>query len=249
VAIWVCYARHPFKKYRVLGRFWRADWRLLGQLFVIGFPISVGFMLEWGLFSSAALLVGWIGTTALAAHQIALQVASILFMVPFGISLAATVRVGHAVGRRDPVASRRAGFTAIMLGGACMAVITLATVAFRDQIPLLFLGGDGVASLDTARLAATLLAIGATFFITDGLQGITAGALRGLNDTRVPMLFAAVCFWLIGFTAAYGLAFWAGLGAIGIWIGFSLSVVTYATLLIWRFHWLTARSYLPALAT
>jgi multidrug resistance protein, MATE family len=170
-------------------------------------------------------------------------------MVPFGISLAATVRVGHAVGRRDPVASRRAGFTAIGLGGACMTVITLATVAFRDQIPLLFLGGDGVTSLDTARLAATLLAIGATFFITDGLQGITAGALRGLNDTRVPMLFAAVSFWLIGFTAAYGLAFWAGLGAIGIWIGFSVSVVTYATMLIWRFHWLTARSYLPALAT
>jgi multidrug resistance protein, MATE family len=249
VAIWVCYARHPFKKYRVLGRFWRADWQLLGQLFVIGFPISVGFMLEWGLFSSAALLVGWIGTTALAAHQIALTVASILFMVPFGISLAATVRVGHAVGRRDPVASRRAGFTAIGLGGACMTVITLTTVAFRDQIPLLFLSGDDTASVDTARLAAMLLAIGATFFVTDALQGIAGGALRGLNDTRVPMLFAAVSFWLIGFTAAYALAFWAGLGAIGIWIGFSLSVVTYATLLIWRFHWLTARGYLPALAT
>jgi MATE family multidrug resistance protein len=83
--------------------------------------------------------------------------------------------------------------------------------------------------------------------VSDALQGIAAGALRGLNDTRVPMLFAAVSFWLIGFTAAYGLAFWAGLGAIGIWIGFSLSVVTYAMLLIWRFHWLTARSYLPAL--
>jgi MATE family multidrug resistance protein len=101
--------------------------------------------------------------------------------------------------------------------------------------------------VDTARLAAMLLAIGATFFITDALQGITGGALRGLNDTRVPMLFAAVSFWLVGFTVAYGLAFWAGLDAIGIWIGFSLSVVTYATLLIWRFHWLTARSYLPTL--
>jgi multidrug resistance protein, MATE family len=134
-----------------------------------------------------------------------------------------------------------------MLGGVCMAVITLATVAFRDQIPLLFLGGDSAANGDTARFAATLLAIGATFFVSDALQGIAAGALRGLNDTRVPMLFAAVSFWLIGFTAAYGLAFWAGLGAIGIWIGFSLSVATHATLLIWRFHWLTARSYLPAL--
>jgi MATE family multidrug resistance protein len=246
-AVFVCYTRRPFKKYRVLGRFWRADWRMLGQLFVIGFPISIGFMLEWGLFSSAAILVGWIGTAALAAHQIALQVASILFMVPFGISLAATVRVGHAVGRRDPAASRRAGFTAILLGGACMVVITLATVAFRDQIPFLFLGGEGTANADTARLAAILLAIGATFFVTDGLQTIAAGALRGLNDTRVPMLFAAVSFWLIGFTGAYGLAFWAGLDTVGIWIGFSFSVVTYATLLIWRFHRLTSRGYLPSI--
>jgi len=246
-AVFVCYTRRPFKKYRVLGRFWRADWRMLGQLFVIGFPISIGFMLEWGLFSSAAILVGWIGTAPLAAHQIALQVASILFMVPFGISLAATVRVGHAVGRRDPVASRRAGFTAILLGGACMVVITLATVAFRDQIPFLFLGGEGIANADTARLAAILLAIGGTFFVTDGLQTIAAGALRGLNDTRVPMLFAAVSFWLIGFTGAYGLAFWAGLDTVGIWIGFSFSVVTYATLLIWRFHRLTLRGYLPSI--
>jgi MATE family multidrug resistance protein len=245
-AVLVCYTRRPFKKYRVLGRFWRADWRMLGQLFVIGFPISIGFMLEWGLFSSAAILVGWIGTTALAAHQIALQAATILFMIPFGISLAATVRVGHAVGRRDPVASRRAGFTAILLGGACMVVITLATVAFRNQFPFLFLG-EGAANAETARLAATLLAIGGTFFVTDALQTIAAGALRGLNDTRVPMLFAAVSFWLIGFTGAYGLAFRAGLDTIGIWIGFSLSVATYATLLIWRFHRLTARSYLPSL--
>src|SRR5262245_35432258 len=245
-AVLVCYTRRPFKKYRVLGRFWRADWHMLGQLFVIGFPISIGFMLEWGLFSSAAILVGWIGTTALAAHQIALQAATILFMVPFGISLAATVRVGQAVGRRDPVASRRAGFTAILLGGACMVVVTLVTVAFREPIPLLFLG-EGTANAETARLAATLLAIGGTFFVTDALQTIAAGALRGLNDTRVPMLFAAVSFWLIGFTGAYGFAFWAGLDTIGIWIGFSLSVATYATLLIWRFHRLTARSYLPSL--
>jgi MATE family multidrug resistance protein len=245
-AVLVCYTRRPFKKYRVLGRFWRADWRMLGQLFAIGFPISIGFMLEWGLFSSAAILVGWIGTIALAAHQIALQAATILFMIPFGISLAATVRVGHAVGRRDPVASRRAGFTAILLGGVCMVVVTLVTVAFREPIPLLFLG-EGTASAETARLAATLLAIGGTFFVTDALQTIAAGALRGLNDTRVPMLFAAVSFWLIGFTGAYGLAFWAGLDTIGIWIGFSLSVATYATLLIWRFHRLTARSYLPSL--
>ena len=139
-AVWVCYACRPFKKYRVLGRFWRTDWAVLRQLIVIGLPISGTMLLEWGLFSSAAILVGWLGTTALAAHQIALQIAAILFMVPFGISLAATVRVGHAVGRGDPIATRRAGFAALALGAAIMVALTLIVVAFRNVIPLLFLG-------------------------------------------------------------------------------------------------------------
>ena len=245
VAVWVCYARRPFRKYRVLGRFWRPDWHLMAKLFAIGLPISGGFMLEWGLFSSAALLVGWIGTAALAAHQIALQVASLLFMVPFGISLAATVRVGHAVGRRDPPAIRRAGFGAMGLGIVFMVATTLLVIALRDRIPPLFLG-DTATSAETAHLAATLLLVGATFFVTDGLQGIAAGALRGLNDTRVPMLFAAVSFWVIGFPGSYALAFPAGLGAIGIWIGFSVAVATFATLLVWRFARLSRHADLPA---
>jgi MATE family multidrug resistance protein len=244
-AVWVCYACRPFKKYRVLGRFWRADWPLLRELFAIGLPISGSFLLEWGLFSSAALLMGWISTTALASHQIALQIASILFMVPFGISLAATVRVGHAVGRRDAMATRRAGFTAVTLGGLFMVAATLLIIASRDQLPFLFLGRDAPGATETASLAATLLLIGTTFFITDGLQGIAAGALRGLNDTRVPLMFAATSFWLIGFPCVYILAFPLGFGAIGVWIGFSVSVITYAVLLIWRFHVLTARRYLP----
>ena len=208
------------------------------KLLVIGLPISGGFMLEWGLFSSAALLVGWIGTTALAAHQIALQVAAILFMIPFGISLAATVRVGHAVGRGDPVAARRAGFGALALGAVFMTATTVILVALRHDVPLLFIG-DQTDAAGTADLAATLLLVGATFFVTDGVQGIAAGALRGFNDTRVPMVFAAVSFWLIGFPSAYGLGFTAGLGAVGIWIGFSIAVGTFAVLLVWRFHWLS----------
>ena len=238
-AIWICCARRPFKKYRVLGGIWRADWELMRKLMAIGFPISGGLMLEWGLFSSAALLVGWLGTTALAAHQIALQVATILFMVPLGVSLAATVRVGHAVGRQDPVGARRAGFTAIALGGVLMAVMTVFVVAFRHEIPLFFLGGNASAHADTAQLCAILLLIGASFFIADAVQGVAAGALRGLNDTRVPMLFAAISFWLIGFTSAYELGLRTALGAVGIWIGFSISVATFAVLLVWRFHRLT----------
>jgi MATE family multidrug resistance protein len=247
-AIWICYAFAPFRKFRVLGRFWRPDWKLLGQLFVIGAPISGSMAMEWGLFSSAALLVGWIGTTELAAHQIALQVVTVIFMVPFGISLAATVRVGHAVGRRDSAATRRAGFSAMVLGAAFITALTVLVVVFRNAIPLLFLGSDTAAHTETATLAGSLLLIGATFFINDGMQGIAAGALRGLNDTAVPVVFAGVSFWLVGFTSAYWLAFHAGFGVFGIWIGFSLSVATFAVLLIWRFHMLTSRHYMPALA-
>jgi MATE family multidrug resistance protein len=247
-AIWICYAIAPFRKFRVLGRFWRPDWKLLGQLFVIGAPISGSMALEWGLFSSAAILVGWIGTTELAAHQIALQIVTVIFMVPFGISLAATVRVGHAVGRRDSAATRRAGFSALVLGAAFITAITVLVVIFRHAIPLVFLGSDTAAHTETVELAGSLLLIGATFFINDGMQGIAAGALRGLNDTAVPVVFAGVSFWLVGFTSAYWLAFHAHLGVFGIWIGFSLSVATFAVLLIWRFHLLTSRHYMPALA-
>ncbi len=205
-------------------------------------------LLEWGLFSSAALLIGWLGTTELAAHQIALQIVTIIFMVPFGISLAATMRVGHAVGRRDPVATRRAGFSALALGAAFITATTVVVVVLRETIPLVFLGNDAAGHTETAKLVSSLLLIGATFFINDGMQGIAAGALRGLNDTAMPLVFAGVSFWLVGFASAYWLAFHTGLGLFGVWIGFSLRVAIFAALLIWRFHALTSQQYMPALA-
>jgi MATE family multidrug resistance protein len=247
-AIWVCYARRPFKKYRVLGRFWRADWPMFWRLVVIGTPISGTFALEYGVFAAAALLMGLIGTSALAAHQIALQTAAIMFMVPFGISMAATVRVGHAVGRGDAPATRIAGFAAMALGLAFMAAMTLLVVATRDFIPGLFLGAQAPAAAETMALASTLLLLGASFFVFDGVQTIAVGALRGLNDTRIPMLFAAIGFWVVGFTGAYALAFPVGFGAYGIWIGLTLGLIVYAVLLVWRFHLLTARRYLPVVA-
>lgn len=248
-AIWVCYAQRPFKKFRVLGRFWRPDWPLFRRLVIIGAPIAGTFSLEYGVFAAAGLLMGWISTTALAAHQIALTIASIMFMVPFGISMAATVRVGHAVGRRDSPGTRRAGFTAICLGIAFMTTMTLIVIVTREFLPILFLGSITQENAPTAALAATLLVVGASFFIADGVQTVAAGALRGLNDTRVPLLFSAICFWLIGFTACYGLGFTLGFGAFGVWIGLSLSVLIYAVLLVTRFHVLTKRGYLPDVPT
>jgi MATE family multidrug resistance protein len=160
--------------------------------------------------------------------------------------MAATVRVGHAVGRHDAGAARRAGFAAIGLGAAFMATMVLVIVGCRHVIPILFLGPPSdVEASSTIALAATLLAFGSTFFVADGVQTIAAGALRGLNDTRVPLLFAAVSFWAIGFATSYTLAFTAGLQAIGIWSGFTVGLAVYAALLVWRFNALTRRGYMP----
>src|ERR1700736_6126821 len=202
--LWFAYRRRPFRKYYVLGHIWRIDWTLMRQLVVIGAPISVAFLMEYGLFAAAALLMGLIGTTALAAHQIALQVTAILFMVPFGIGMAATVRVGHAVGRNDAAAVKRAGFTAMVLGVVLAALLTLAVILGRFAIARFFFGEAAAGAGATIELTATLLMVGATFFVAGGIQTVAAGALRGMNDTRLPLLFAAISYWLIGFTAPYG---------------------------------------------
>jgi MATE family multidrug resistance protein len=237
--LWFAHRRRPFRKYQLLGNLWRIDWMLMRQLIVIGAPISLSFLMEYGLFAAAALLMGLIGTTALAAHQIALQVTAILFMVPFGIGMAATVRVGHAVGRNDAAAVKRAGLVATLLGIAFVSVMTLTVILARFAIARFFFG-EAVESA-VIELTATLLMVGATFFVADGIQTVAAGALRGMNDTRIPLLFAAISYWVVGFTAAYGLAFWTKFGAVGVWIGLSCGTAIYAILLILRFRLLAGR--------
>ena len=239
--VWFAVTRRPFKKYRVFGRIWRIDWAMMRDLFAVGTPISIALLMEFGLFSSAALLTGLISTTAIAANQIALQVTTILFMVQLGISLATTVRVGHAVGRGDPSGVRRAGFTAMLLGVIVAVVLTVIVIACRFAIARIFLGAAATNAEAVIDLVATLQIVGATFFVTDGLQTIAAGALRGLKDTRMPLMFAATGYWLVGFPSAWVLAFHAGLGAVGVWIGLSVGSSVYACLLILRFHLLANR--------
>ena len=157
------------------------------------------------------------------------------------------MRVGHAVGSRDAEATRIAGYTAIGLGAVFMAAMVVLAIATRDIIPLAFLGKSAADHNETAMLAATLLVVGASFFICDGMQTVANGALRGFNDTRIPLVIAAISFWLVGFPACYLLGFTFGGGAVGVWIGLSISVAVYAVLLVWRFHLLTKRGYLPDL--
>jgi MATE family multidrug resistance protein len=237
-ALWFVARRRPFRKFHALGQLWRIDWGLMRQLVVIGAPISISFLLEYGLFGAAGLLMGVISTTALAAHQIALQVAAILFMVPFGISIAATVRVGHAIGRHDASGVRRAGLVATWLGIAIGAALTLAVILSRFGIAQIFLGERTDA---TAELSATLLLVGSTFFVADAIQTIAAGSLRGMNDTRLPLVFATISYWLVGFPCAWWLAFHTQVGAIGVWIGLSVGTAVYATLLLLRFRFLARK--------
>jgi MATE family multidrug resistance protein len=240
--LWFATRRRPFRKYHVLGHFWRADWQLMRKLVIIGAPISISFLLEYGLFGAAGLLMGVISTTALAAHQIALQVAAILYMVPFGISMAATVRVGHAVGRGDAGGVRRAGYIATWLGIVLAAILTLAVIISRFGIAEVFLGESTDA---TAELSAKLLLVGSTLFIADAIQTIAAGALRGMNDTRIPLLFAVLSYWLIGFACACWLGFWTSWGAVGVWIGLSVGTAIFAILLLLRFRALTSKLTFP----
>ncbi|MBM3950414.1 MAG: MATE family efflux transporter [Rhodospirillales bacterium] len=238
----------PFRRYYVLGHFWRPDWTIFRRIFVLGTPIAGAILMEYGVFAVAALLMGWIGTVSIAAHQIALQIASVSFMVPYGIGQAATVRVGHAVGRRDPDGARRAGWTALALGVTFMAAMSVVLLAAPEFLAGLFIDSATPDGAPVVALAALLLAVAAAFQMADGAQTIAIQSLRGLNDTTVPMLIAGLGYWGVGFGASYLLGFTVGLGAVGIWVGLALGLGIVALLLIIRFARLTQQGYLPDVA-
>lgn len=224
-----------FRRYRLLGRFWRPDCTRFVEIFRLGLPISLTLLFEIGLFAGAAFLIGAIDPGQLAAHQIALQVASVSFMVPLGIAQAGTVRVALAVGRRDPDGVRLAGGTALAMGLGFMALMALLLVTLARQIVGLFLDLADPANQAVIGYAVTFLWIAAGFQLFDGAQVIGAGLLRGLKDTRWPMVFAGFGYWVVGLGTSVALGFGAGLGGLGVWIGFVVGLATAATLLVTRF--------------
>ncbi|MCC7275429.1 MAG: MATE family efflux transporter [Alphaproteobacteria bacterium] len=230
-------------RYRVLARLWRPDWQRLRELMVIGLPIGAMMVAECALFSGATLLMGLIGTDAVAAHQIALQCAGVTFMVPLGVGQAATVRVGLAIGRGDRAGAARAGWTAFMLGVGFMAAMGLVFLTAPGPLVGLFIDRSLPEAAATVPLAIGFLFFAAVFQVFDGAQVIGAGALRGLKDTGVPMLIATVGYWAVGFPLAAGLAFAAGWGGPGIWIGLTAGLAVVALLLVTRF---AARTWVGA---
>ncbi|MEQ8347575.1 MAG: MATE family efflux transporter [Sneathiellaceae bacterium] len=223
-----------FRRYRLFGRFWRPDWPRFLTLARLGLPIGAIVLFEVSIFNVAAMLMGLIGTTALAAHAIAMQVASLSFMVPMGISQAVTVRVGRAYGAGDPNGVARAGWTSFTLGVGFMALMALVMITVPDLLIGVFIDASTPESRAVAQLAVGFLAFAALFQIFDGAQAVAGGMLRGLHDTRVPMIYAAFGYWGVGLPVGALLAFRFGFGGAGIWVGLSSGLAVVGVLLLAR---------------
>jgi MATE family multidrug resistance protein len=238
-----------FRRFQIFGRLWRPDWARFREIFRIGLPIGVTLVMEVGLFATAGFLIGLIGAAELAAHQIALQCASVTFMVPLGLAQAATVRVGLAAGAGDARGSLRAGSAALVMGGLFMLAMALVMWSVPEAVAGLFIDAGDPANAPVVHAAVTFLAVAALFQIFDGGQVIGAGALRGLKDTRWPMAIAGLAYWIVGIGLATGLGFGAGWGGLGIWIGLAAALAVAALLMVARFVLLQRRFAAEAEAT
>jgi MATE family multidrug resistance protein len=223
-----------FRRYQLFGRFWRADWARFRELFRLGLPIAGIYTFEVTIFNAAALVMGLIDSVSLAAHAIAIQVASLSFMVPMGVGQAATVRVGRAYGGGDRDGVTRAGWTAFVMGVGFMALMAMLMLFAPHLLIMAFIDLSAPENLPVVEMAVTFLALAALFQVVDGAQAVGSGMLRGLQDTTVPMIYAALGYWGVGLPLGVWLAFPIGLNGVGIWIGLSSGLAVVAVLLIAR---------------
>ena len=228
--------RH-LRRYRLFGAWWRAEWTRLAELVRLGVPIALTMTFEGAVFSAAAFLMGRIGVTEVAAHAVALQIAAVAFQVPYGVAQAATIRVGMASGAADREGIARAGRTALAVGIGFMGVTATALWLMPRLFVAAYLDMDAPANARTVALAVDYLAVAAAFQLFDGAQAVAAGVLRGLKDTRVPMIVAGLGYWVAGFGTAVVLGFPAGLEGVGVWIGLATGLAVVAVALGARWHW------------
>jgi multidrug resistance protein, MATE family len=239
---------HPqLRNYHVFSALHKFQSKIFWELVRVGLPIGVLAIVEGGFFTCVTFLMGQLGTVTLAAHQIAFQTAILTFMIPVGLSIATTVRVGQLVGQENPKGARLAGFVGISLAGAFMAVMGILFWAFPERIVSLYIDTTNPKNATVVHLAKQLLGVAAMFQIADGIQVGAAGALRGLKDTRIPLLIGALAYWGIGLTCGYTLGLLLGFGAVGLWWGFVIGLALSATVLTWRFS--TIKIQQPVLST
>lgn len=224
----------PLARYRIFYRFWRPDWPRFWQIIRIGTPIALTVTAEAGIFGAAAFLMGNIGASQLAGHTVALQLAALAFQVPFGVSQAATIRVGYFYGARDPVGVKRAGWVGIAIAVIFMTFTASAMVLAPYTLLSIYVDPYAARNAALVGFALQYLALAAAFQLVDGVQAVAAGALRGLQDTRVPMWIAIFSYWVPGIGAAIVLGFYTPLEGVGVWIGLATGLAFAAVLLTWR---------------
>lgn len=221
---------------------WRAplNWSRLRQMFSVGWPVGGQHFVEVSAFALGAIMMGWLGAVAIAAHQIAITLAATTFMTAVGIGAAACIRVGHAAGAGQWQRTRRIGFSSIALAGVIMGGFGLIFILFGEPLAATF-----VQSPEVIQLTTQLLLVAAVFQVADGTQVTAISALRGLADVRMPALIAVVSYWVVAVPLGAALTFGTKLGAMGIWIGFATGLAAAAGSLIWRFHRQTHSSRPP----
>jgi len=237
-ALYVLRSRR-YRDLHLAARFEAPQWNALRELLHIGVPMGVTLLMEAGLFVAVALVIGTLGTDVVAGHQVAINVASVTFMVPLGLALATTVRVGHAVGRGDAQGVRDAGLVGIVLTLCTQLVSSGLMLLLPQRIAALYTADAGVIAL-----ASQLLVLAGLFQFSDGIQVAANGALRGLKDTRIPMFITLFAYWGVGMPVGWWLAFPHGLGARGMWMGL-IAGLSMAALLLSRRFWKLARKAPP----
>jgi MATE family multidrug resistance protein len=231
-----------FSGYHIFSRLGRPDLSYFKQLLRIGAPIGASMAIEMSLFMTAVMMMGWIGMNQLAAHQVAIQCAAFTFMVPLGIGMATSVRVGHAAGARDNDGVFRAGLAGIILSVSFMSIAAVIFWVAPKPVISLYLDMQATVNAPVIEIAVKLLGIAAIFQVFDGLQVAGMGALRGLKDTRRPMMLAMIAYWPIGLTTSYVLAFPLGLNEVGLWWGLVVGLASASIMISIRFYRLASDS-------
>jgi MATE family multidrug resistance protein len=222
------------RAFHIFGRWWSPDWTYFRRLIVLGTPVVLTIVAEGGLFNSAAFMMGRIGPEQLAGHTLALQIASFAFQIPFGIAQATTIRVGYYYGAGDRAGIARAGWSSMIVGTGVMAFAAIAMLVAPDLLLSLYLDPTARANVALAGYAVSFLKVAAAFQLFDGLQAVAAGALRGLQDTRAPMLIALGGYWIPGLSTMLFLGFYTPLAGLGVWIGLLVALVVVSAGLVGR---------------
>ena len=231
----VVYAALIEPEHALFRRLWRADWEMMGRVFRLGLPAGLTLLSEVSLFAASAMMMGWLGTVALAAHGIVITVTSATFMVHLGLSNVATIRAGHAFGRQDRAHMARGAKVTIGLS----LIVALITIGFFLGVPerliALFLETGDPDLPDILAIGVGLFAAAALFQLVDSAQVMALGLLRGVQDTGVPMVIAALSYWVVGIPTSYLLGFTFGMGGVGIWLGLAVGLACAGAFLMARF--------------